>query len=84
VTEAAVAGVAGSFAYNATMTLGAAALVRPLVAVDAALMRVPSVAMVGAPGIAAALAWRRQLLVRHAGILLVALYPGFVLAVVLR
>lgn len=38
VTEAVVAAVVGSFAYNATMSLGAAALVRPLAIADAELL----------------------------------------------
>ena len=47
-SQAAVAGVVGSFAYNMTMTLSAGALVRPLVIGDASLLRGPLPAMLGA------------------------------------
>jgi cation:H+ antiporter len=42
VPEAAVAAVMGSFVYNVTMTLGAAAVVRPLTVLDATLLHFPS------------------------------------------
>jgi cation:H+ antiporter len=45
VPEAAVAGVMGSFVYNATMTLGAAALVRPLTVLDATVLHFPLIVM---------------------------------------
>ena len=41
ISEATVAGVVGSFAYNVTMTLGAGALARPLVLVDATVLHAP-------------------------------------------
>ncbi|MBA3983577.1 MAG: sodium:calcium antiporter [Acidimicrobiia bacterium] len=51
ISDAVVAAVVGSFAYNATMTLGAAALVRPLRIADAGPIRLPAVAMFAAqPG----------------------------------
>jgi len=72
-TELAVAGVVGSAAYNATATIGAAALVRPLAGLH-----------VTAPAIAAALlpvglvvAARAGRLPRWAGALLVAGYLAF-------
>jgi hypothetical protein len=46
ISEAVVAGVVGSWAYNATMTLGAAAVVRPLQIGEPAPLRLPMVAMV--------------------------------------
>src|SRR4029077_2328720 len=46
ITEAAVAGVVGSFAYNATMSLGVAALARPLRIADADSLHVPLIMMV--------------------------------------
>lgn len=82
--EAVVAAVVGSFAYNATMTLGAAALVRPLVVVDAQRLHVPSVLMLAALALVIALGLRRRELARADGIALLALYPVFVLYVVLR
>jgi cation:H+ antiporter len=47
-TEVVVAGVVGSFAYNVTMTLGGAALIRPLSIVDATLLHKPAMAMLAA------------------------------------
>lgn len=47
VSEAVVAGVVGSFAYNITMTLGAAALVRPLVLLNASQLHIPLLEMIG-------------------------------------
>lgn len=44
-SEAVVAGVVGSFAYNVTMTLGAAALAHPLVLQDVHQLHVPLLAM---------------------------------------
>lgn len=83
-SEAVVAGVVGSFAYNVTMTLGAAAVVQPLVIADAALLRGPWLAMLGALALVVLLAWRSRGLGRRAGVLLLALYPVFVLLVALR
>ena len=40
-SEMIVAGVVGSFTYNVTMTLGAGAVVAPLVVTDAAMLRMP-------------------------------------------
>lgn len=81
-TEAVVAAVIGSFAYNATMTLGASALARPLRISDPSALRLPLVAMVAAVALALGLAWRRRTLGRKAGIVLLACYPAFVVAVV--
>ena len=75
ITAAVVAGVVGSFTYNATMTLGAGALARPLHISDAELMRGPWILMVGALVVVLALAWRTQRLDRRAGIACLALYP---------
>src|SRR5437773_1165838 len=80
VTEIAVAGVVGSVAYNATASLGAAALVRPL-----------ATGGILAPAIAAAILSAALLavtpggrLTRQAGALLVIGYAGWVTAVLLR
>ena len=77
VPEIAVAGVVGSAAYNATATLGAAALARPLV-VDGVLGVGPA-----RPGPAAAAAGRhpRGQLGRPAGACSSPCYAGFVVAV---
>ena len=75
VTEAVVAGVIGSFAYNVTMTLGAGALVRELRVVDATQLHGPWILMVLALALVLALAWRSERLRRPAGALLLGLYP---------
>lgn len=48
ITDAVVAAVVGSFAYNSTMTLGAAAVLTPLEIADASLLHVPMLAMLAA------------------------------------
>ena len=74
VTEAAVAGVLGSYAYNSTMTLGAGALARPLTVVDASLLRVPWLVMLLSLVVVLALTARGALR-RRGGVVLLALYP---------
>ena len=81
-TEAVVAAVIGSYAYNATLTLGASALARPLHLTDAATLRVPLVAMVAALALVLGLSWRRRTLRRRSGALLLLCYPVFVVGVV--
>jgi cation:H+ antiporter len=83
ISDAVVAGVVGSYAYNATMTLGVAALVNPLRVSDADLIHVPMVAMVVALGGVLTLASRRRRLDRRDGIVLLAAYPVFILLVLL-
>lgn len=78
-TEIAVAGVVGSAAYNATATLGVAALVRPLAGVH--LVR-PAIAAAVLPLVVVVLALRHGRLSRLAGVLLVAgylLFAGYTL-----
>jgi len=75
VSEAVVAGVIGSFAYNATMTLGAGAIARPLHLIDSDLLHGPWLAMLAALGLVLALVWRPQQLDRPRGIALLAAYP---------
>jgi cation:H+ antiporter len=82
--EAVVAAVVGSFAYNATMTLGAAALVRPLAIADAHRLHVPAMQMLAALALVVVLGLRRRSLTRADGILLLALYPCFLLSVLVR
>ncbi|MBF2019879.1 MAG: sodium:calcium antiporter [Hydrococcus sp. C42_A2020_068] len=79
VTEVVVAGVVGSFAYNVTMTLGAAAMIRPLSIVDATLLHKPSIAMLLALVLVILLAIPKQRISRKAGWLLVVAYPVFLL-----
>lgn len=78
ISEAVVAGVVGSFAYNVTMTLGAGALARPLVLADATTLHLPFLLMLGSLAVVVLLATRRGQLGRLEGGLLLALYPGFV------
>ncbi len=73
--EIVVAGVVGSFAYNMTMTLGAAALARPLMLVDASSLHKPLIAMIGSFAFIVLLALARGRISRFAGGLLLAAYP---------
>lgn len=82
-TEAVVAAVIGSYAYNATMTLGASALARPLHVAHASQLHIPLVAMLGALVVVIALARPTQQLRRPSGLVLLALYPAFLVAAVL-
>ncbi len=74
----------GSYAYNATMTLGAAAAVRPLRVSDAGLLHVPMVIMLVVLAAVLALAARRGRLGRREGVVLLAGYPLFVAIVLLN
>jgi cation:H+ antiporter len=83
ISEAVVAGVVGSFAYNCTMTLGAGALARPLHISDASQLHGPWIVMVASLGLVLVLAAPRHELRRPAGVLLLIAYPivvGLVLA----
>ncbi|MGI8752541.1 MAG: sodium:calcium antiporter [Acidimicrobiales bacterium] len=82
-SETVIAAVVGSFAYNATMTLGAAALVRPLGIADPGRLRLPAVLMVGSLAAAVGLAWRSSTLTRRSGCALMAGYPVFVVVAVI-
>lgn len=83
ISDAVVAAVVGSFAYNATMTLGAAALVRPLRIADAGPIRLPAVVMLAALALPILLAHRHRRLTRGSGVLLLAAYPVFTLIAVI-
>lgn len=74
VPEVAVAGVVGSAAYNATVSLGLAAVTAPLVAVDVTGAALGAVALAVAVPVLA----RRGTLGRAAGGLLAAVYVGYV------
>lgn len=73
-----VAGVVGSFAYNMTMTLGAAALSRPLALTDAAALHKSLVAMMASFLLVILIALISGRLNRLAGVLLLAAYPAVV------
>ncbi|MEJ7721849.1 MAG: hypothetical protein WKF58_16115 [Ilumatobacteraceae bacterium] len=79
ISDAVVAAVVGSFAYNATMTLGAAALVRPLRIADAGPIRLPALVMLAALALPILLAQRHRRLTRGSGVVLLAAYPAFIL-----
>lgn len=83
-TEAVVAAVVGSVAYNATMTLGAAAVVHPLRVVDASPLHVPAVLMLGAWALVTVVGSLRGRLGRRDGIAFVALYAAFLAYLLLR
>jgi cation:H+ antiporter len=80
VSEIAVAGVIGSVAYNATATLGVAALVRPLAVTG---ILVPAIAAAILPVALLTVTPRRQL-TRPAGVVLVIGYAAWVTAVLAR
>lgn len=79
ITPAVVAAVVGSYTYNATMTLGAGALARPLQIADATALHGPWLAMLAALALVLALALPTRRLDRRAGAVLLAAYPVFVL-----
>lgn len=83
-TEVVVAAVVGSFAYNATMTLGASALARPLQITGADRLHVPLLFMLGSLALAILLGSILGTIGRSGGILLLACYPVFVVAVLLH
>lgn len=76
-TEAAIAGVVGSFAYNVTMTLGAGALARPLTIANAPVLHLPWIAMVASLGLVLLLSLPSGSLRRRSGFALLAAYPLF-------
>ncbi len=78
ITEAVVAGVIGSYAYNMTMSLGAGAIVAPISISDAGLLRAPTIVMLGLLGVAILLAMRHSALGRRESIVLFLGYPAFV------
>jgi cation:H+ antiporter len=75
VNELAVAAIVGSAAYNATATLGAAALVRPAAGINA---RTAALVAAGLPIVVLVLGGRHRTLPRWAGVSLVAAYAVFV------
>lgn len=84
-TDVALAGVVGSFGYNMTMSLGAGAVIRPLVIADAATLRAPALIMLLALGVVlAVIAFPTRLLERTAGVVALGAYIAFVGFVALR
>ena len=82
ITDAVVAAVVGSYAYNATMTLGAAAAITPLRITDQAVLHAPMVGMLAALVAVLALSARRGRLTRVDGFVLLAGYVAFVIVAV--
>jgi cation:H+ antiporter len=78
ISELAVAAIVGSAAYNATATLGAAALVHPA---DDINVRLATVAAAVLPFVTLALGGRQGHVGRAGGVVLLAVYAGFVVTV---
>ncbi len=83
ITEAVIAGVVGSYAYNMTMSLGVGALVAPISLDDRGLLQAPLVVMLALLAVAIALAVRKDALSRRDAVLLAAGYPIFVVVALL-
>ncbi len=83
ITEAVVAGVVGSYAYNMTMSLGVGALVAPITIDDSTLLHAPLLAMLALMAVAILLAARRGSIGRRDAAVLIAGYPVFVLVALL-
>lgn len=78
ISDAVVAAVVGSYAYNATMTLGAAAVITPLGVSDATLLRPPMLGMVAALVLVLGLSSRGMRLTRADAAVLLAGYALFI------
>lgn len=78
ITDAVVAAVVGSYAYNATMTLGAAAVLNPLRIEDATLLHLPAIGMLSALVAVLALSARGGRLGRGDAAVLLVGYAAFV------
>jgi cation:H+ antiporter len=78
ISDAVVAAVVGSYAYNATMTLGAAAVITPLDIADASLLHIPMLGMLAALGLVLALGSRTGRLARSDAAVLLCGYVLFV------
>lgn len=83
VTEAVIAGVIGSYAYNMTMSLGVGALVAPISITDASLLHAPLIVMLALLGVAIVLGVRRGSLGRSDAVVLFAGYPVFLFVALL-
>lgn len=78
ITDAVVAAVVGSFAYNATMTLGAAAVVTPLGLADASMLHLPMLGMLTGLVAVLVLGSRGGHLTRSDAVVLLVGYVAFV------
>jgi len=78
ITDAVVAGVVGSYAYNLTMSLGAGALIAPIAITDSATIRAPYIAMALLLVLVLTLSTRDQTLRRAHGPILLIGYAAFV------
>lgn len=83
ISEAVVAGVVGSFAYNVTMTLGTAAIVRPLQVFDANYLHRPLLLMLVSLLLMILLAVPQGSLNRLSGNVLLVAYPLVVIAMLI-
>ncbi len=83
ITEAVVAGVVGSYAYNMTMSLGVGAIVAPVSIHDSGLIHAPLIVMLALMAIGIVLAVRHDQLDRRDAVLLFAGYPIFVVITLL-
>ena len=77
ITEAVVAGVIGSYAYNMTMSLGVGAIVAPIGISDASLLHTPTIVMLGRLAVAILLSLQHGTLRRRESIVLFLGYPAF-------
>ncbi|MBV8883504.1 MAG: sodium:calcium antiporter [Chroococcidiopsidaceae cyanobacterium CP_BM_RX_35] len=84
ISEAVVAGVVGSFAYNVTMTLGTAAIVRPLQVLDADHLHRPLLLMLASLILVILLAVPQGFLNRISGSILLTAYPLVVIAMLIQ
>lgn len=82
ISEAVVAAVVGSFAYNSTMTLGAGALARPLALLDPVSLHLPWILMLASLA-AVLIGGARGSITRTGGVVLLGCYPLFIAAVLL-
>jgi cation:H+ antiporter len=83
-SETVVAAVVGSFAYNVSMSLGVAALIKPLIIANANLLHLPLVLMLSSLVLVILLAAFKGYLDKTAGYLLLGAYPLLVLIMMLR
>lgn len=83
ISEAVVAGVIGSFAYNVTMTLGAAAIAHPLQVLNASHLHLPLMLMLASLLCVILLAIPNGSLNRTAGSLLLIAYPVTVVIILM-
>lgn len=84
ISEAVVAGVVGSFTYNVTMTLGAAAIVRPLHILNTTQLHLPLILMLASLLLVILLAMPKGSLNRVSGCILLAIYPIMLAAMLIQ